>query len=194
MSQIYSSDTALLASIASGDSVAIKEIYKLYHSILIKWICSKGGEEADAEDVFQDALIVLYEKSQDPEFCLTCKLSTYVFAVCKRLWLKKAEKRFGISTLKQGDEEEGIQLQAEEIDVQKFLREEAHLAQLDVALKELGEPCASLISSFYWEEKSMKEIAEHFHYTNPENAKTQKYKCLSRLRKLFFKKGVAKDY
>jgi hypothetical protein len=32
----------------------------------------------------------------------------------------------------------------------------------------------------------MPEIAASFGYTNAENAKTQKYKCLMRLKKLFF--------
>jgi len=32
----------------------------------------------------------------------------------------------------------------------------------------------------------MQEICERFGYTNADNAKNQKYKCLMRLRKLFF--------
>jgi hypothetical protein len=50
----------------------------------------------------------------------------------------------------------------------------------------LGEPCKSLIESFYMHDKSMQDIVEIYQYTNTDNAKTQKYKCLNRLRKLFF--------
>ena len=88
------------------------------------------------------------------------------------------------------DDEDGIQLKAEEEDVQLFLEQEAKIEQLDAALKALGEPCAGLIKAFYVEQKSMKDIADAFHYTNPENAKTQKYKCLNRLRKLFFAQAL----
>lgn len=190
MSQEFYSDTELLTAIATGDSAAIDQLYKLYHPILIKWICSRGGEEVDAEDAFQDAVLVLYEKAQDSEFCLTCKISTYLFAVCKRIWLKKISQRMPSVALDQDDDEGGVQLRAEEEDVQLFLEQEAKMEQLDVALKALGEPCAGLIKAFYVEQKSMKDIADAFHYTNPENAKTQKYKCLNRLRKLFFAQAL----
>lgn len=191
MSQIYYSDTELLASIAAGDSAAVSLIYKLYHPMLVKWICGRGGKEEDAEDAFQDAVLVLFEKAQNPEFCLTCKISTYLFAVCKRIWLKKLEQNVPSVALDQDDDEGGgIQLEAEETDVQKFLMEEKHFERLDTALKSLGEPCSGLIKAFYIDQKSMKDIAGEFNYTNPENAKTQKYKCLNRLRRLFYDKSM----
>lgn len=54
------------------------------------------------------------------------------------------------------------------------------------AILGLGEPCKSLLEAFYLEKKNMQEIATIFGYTNAENAKTQKYKCLIRLKKIFF--------
>jgi DNA-directed RNA polymerase specialized sigma24 family protein len=57
---------------------------------------------------------------------------------------------------------------------------------MEKALAGLGEPCKSLLEAFYLQKKNMNEIAGSFGYTNPENAKNQKYKCLMRLRKLFF--------
>jgi hypothetical protein len=56
-----------------------------------------------------------------------------------------------------------------------------------------------LMRAFYFENKSMVQIGEQFGYTNADNAKTQKYKCLTRLKKIFFdtkgalKIGTAKD-
>ena len=57
---------------------------------------------------------------------------------------------------------------------------------MENALQKIGEPCKSLLEAFYIEKKSMPEIADSFGYTNADNAKTQKYKCLVRLKKLFF--------
>jgi hypothetical protein len=53
-------------------------------------------------------------------------------------------------------------------------------------MQNLGEPCKSLLESYYLQKKSMVAIAEEFGYTNADNAKNQKYKCLMRLKKLFF--------
>jgi RNA polymerase sigma factor (sigma-70 family) len=75
---------------------------------------------------------------------------------------------------------------AYEDDIKVHEEREEHYVQLDVALEALGEPCRSLLRAYYHQDKSMQEIAQDFGYTNPDNAKTQKYKCLMRLKKIFF--------
>jgi RNA polymerase sigma-70 factor (ECF subfamily) len=52
------------------------------------------------------------------------------------------------------------------------------------ALQKLGDPCRKLIELFYYEKKSITEIADEMDYKNPETAKNQKCKCMARLRKL----------
>ena len=59
-------------------------------------------------------------------------------------------------------------------------------SKMQSALGMLGEPCRTIIEDFYIKNRSMQEICESFGYTNADNAKTQKYKCLQRLKKLFF--------
>ncbi|HLG38307.1 MAG TPA: hypothetical protein VI461_01525, partial [Chitinophagaceae bacterium] len=57
---------------------------------------------------------------------------------------------------------------------------------MEKAIGSLGEPCKSLLEAYYLQKKNMQEIASSFGYTNAENAKNQKYKCLMRLKKIFF--------
>lgn len=57
----------------------------------------------------------------------------------------------------------------------------------------LGEPCRGIIEDFYIHDLSMEAISEKFGYTNADNAKNQKYKCLQRLKKLFFAKYKNED-
>lgn len=191
MTKVFYTDTELLEGLASGDRKAVAALYKLYHGVLTKWILSRGGLETDAEDVFQEALVVIFEKAKSPEFCLTCKLSTYLFAISKRLWFKKMEKSASYISLNTEDEEEDRLGGANyEEDLKVHLEKEEQFVQLNVALDQLGEPCKSLLQSFYVDGKNMNEIATQFHYTNAENAKTQKYKCLNRLKKIYFSAGV----
>src|SRR5690606_23662726 len=70
---------------------------------------------------------------------------------------------------------------------------EANLLHMEEALVGLGEPCKTILYDFYIKNRSMADICEKFGYTNTDNAKTQKYKCLQRLKKLFFKKKVIPD-
>jgi len=145
-------------------------------------VLTNSGTEPEAKDVYQEAVIAFYEKLQEEKFVLTCKIKTYLYAVCRRLWLKRlAEKKWyrgGIEELEtfHGVEDEIVDIEAREVE---FLR-------MKKSLEGLGDPCRTLITDFYIQNLSMDELTIKFGYTNADNAKNQKYKCLQRLKKLFF--------
>ena len=177
----------LLADFAIGDRKATEKIYNREFKIINGWILKNGGSSNDAADVFQEAMVILYEKVQDEAFRLTCKIGTYLFAISKNLWYKKVQKQQkqpGLLPQNAGSDE-GFDQEYED-DLGVHHEKELHYQTLDAALEQLGEPCKSLLGAFYKHDKSMQEISEEFGYTNPDNAKTQKYKCLARLRKLFY--------
>lgn len=191
MNKVFYTDTELLQGLAAGDRTVVASLYKLYLPVLTKWILSRGGLDSDADDIFQESLLVVYEKAKSPEFCLTCKLSTYLFAVSKRLWYKKLERSANFYNLDTEEgEEEQLYGHSYDGDVQEHWEKEAQFEQLNQSLDQLGEPCAALLKAFYIDKKNMQEIAEVFKYTNAENAKTQKYKCLTRLKKIFFTSDI----
>ena len=73
-----------------------------------------------------------------------------------------------------------------EEDIDEHEKKDEEFLMMEKAVGNLGEPCKSLIEAFYIQKKSMQTIASQFGYTNADNAKNQKYKCLQRLKKLFF--------
>jgi len=73
-----------------------------------------------------------------------------------------------------------------EEDIEEYERKDQEFAMMEKAIGSLGEPCKSLIEAFYIQKRNMQDIATQFGYTNADNAKNQKYKCLMRLKKLFF--------
>jgi len=73
-----------------------------------------------------------------------------------------------------------------ELDIEFHEKRNVEFAIMERALNSLGEPCKSLIEAYYIHKKGMTDIATQFGYTNADNAKNQKYKCLMRLKKLFF--------
>lgn len=176
----------ILSSLAAGNRKAAEDIYKQHYAMVTGWIQQNGGQAEDAADIYQEAMVILFEKAQNEEFRLSCKVGTYLFAISKHLWLKKLQKKQRQPVFFADDmsEEEGI---AYEDDIKAHEEREGHYDQLNAALNQLGEPCRSLLKSFYHHNKSMQHIASEFGYTNPENAKNQKYKCLTRLRKLFYR-------
>ena len=151
-----------------------------------------NGSLDDAYDTFQDAVTLLYEKAKDGNLHLTCRFSTYITAVAKHIWLKKLEKKKNQSFSILHDNVEEVA--GVNSDVSLFMEFESNVSKLNSCFKQIGEPCKGVLTAFYITGKSMQDIASEFGYTNAENAKTQKYKCLNRLRKLFFnEKEVARN-
>lgn len=180
---LHSTDEALLQAIAAGSRQATAQVYRSHYPTVMRWLQTAGGDEADAADIFQEAMVVLFEKARSAEFRLSCRIGTYLFAICKHLWYKKLEQQRRMPVQEHNAASEDA---AYEDDLKVHQEREEHYLQLDAALEALGEPCRSLLRAFYHQDKSMQEIAASFGYTNPDNAKTQKYKCLMRLKKIFF--------
>ncbi len=177
-------EQVLISSLADGDSKAISFIYKTTYPTVEKMVFKLSGSTDDAFDIFQDAVTILYQKAKNETLQLNCKVSTYLVSVAKHLWLKKLQrkKRQPMSILFDDLDE---QIGAVE-DISHFLEFEKNVSRLQNCFDQIGEPCKSLLHSFYVKNQNMSEIAAHFGYTNTETAKTQKYKCLNRIRKLFF--------
>jgi RNA polymerase sigma factor (sigma-70 family) len=179
---IDSNEQALLKGLAGNDRKAIESIYRAHYSMIQTLIINNSGTSDDARDIFQEAIIVLYEKAKSGSFELHAQLKTYLYAVSRRLWLKKLafNKRYS------GDLANAPESIATEDDIELYEHRSQDFELMERALQHLGEPCKELLENYYIRKKNMSEIAKEFGYTNAENAKNQKYKCLMRLKKIFF--------
>lgn len=178
------SDQELIVGIRNGDSRAISKLYKSFFPPIQHMIMINSGSEDEAKDIFQDAVMVLYDKLIQGNFELNSKLSTFLYAVSRRLWLKQLTgKGSSAKTTDISDLEDILRV---EDDIEKHEIMESNFAQMSEALDKLGEPCKTLLKDFYIADMSMQQIKEKFGYTSTDNAKTQKYKCLQRLKRLFF--------
>jgi RNA polymerase sigma factor (sigma-70 family) len=162
------------------DEQALKAVYRQYYPAITNMVVNNGGSLAEAKDVYQEAVIILYEKLQDENFELNCRIKTFLYSVSRNIWLKelKTRNRYSGSLV---DSEAHIELNREEVN-----RVEDQYQAMNEALNALGEPCATILKDFYINKSSMEAITEKFGYTNADNTKNQKYKCLKRLKKLFF--------
>ena len=172
----------LLEGLAANDKAAVETIYRENYLTIQSFIVKNNGYPEDARDIFQEAMIVLYEKVSSGSFELTCQIKTYLYSVCRRLWLKKLQQMQRFNPAAETVDE--VIPVEEELDAHE--KRNADLIVMENALNKIGEPCKSLLEAYYLQKKSMPEIAEYFGYTNADNAKTQKYKCLVRLKKIFF--------
>ena len=84
-----SNEQDLLRGLAQNDRQSVETIYRQHYNMVQTMIVNNSGSIDDAKDIFQEALIVLYEKAKSGTFELNCQIKTYVFSVCRRLWLKR---------------------------------------------------------------------------------------------------------
>jgi len=183
LSSSVPTDREVVLGILNNSEDALNRLYIGYFPMVLKFILNNNGDEDDAKDVYQEAIIILYNKIKSGDFELSSKLKTYIYSVCRRIWLKKLSQQSKKTTNNLSDFEDVI---AVEVDVEVHEEKDLQFEKMGSALLNLGEPCKTIIQDFYINNLSMQDICEKFGYTNTDNAKTQKYKCLQRLKKLFF--------
>lgn len=137
-----------------------------------KWIKQNSGTQQEAEDVFQEALLVFCTKCKEPNFELTVDIKTYLFSVSKNLWFKELRKKKKENAITQ-----------EEVLNEEW--EEPRFKLAEKAFATLGENCQKVLQYFYVVKLSFKEIAQKMDYASDKVAKNQKYRCLQKVRGLF---------
>lgn len=175
-------ERVLLEGLATNDKKAVETIYQQNYNTVQSLVINNNGSPDDAKDIFQEAMIVLYEKVRSGTFELNCQIKTYMYSVCRRLWLKRLQQlnRYAAPL---GDIEGMVSV---EEDIEGHDQRNAEFEMMEKAINSLGEPCKSLLEAYYFQKQNMQVIALNFGYTNSDNAKNQKYKCLMRLKKIFF--------
>lgn len=176
------SDSEIVLGILNDSKVTLEHLYSSYFPMILQLVIKNNGNEDDAKDIFQESIIVLYNKVKAGNFELNSKLKTFLYSVCRRLWLKRLNEQSKTSR----NIHDFSELIPVEEDLEKHEEKNRQFILMDLALKQLGEPCKTIIEDYYLQNRSMQEICEKFGYTNADNAKTQKYKCLQRLKKIFF--------
>lgn len=151
-------------------------LYK-YFPVVKKMIVANGGRSEDAEDIYQEALIVFYKKAGSEDFKLTSSINTYLYSISKFMWMdqfKKQQKHAFVDIEKEHiSESDPIA-----IGFNAAIETENQLKLAEKVISELGDRCKELLILFYFQSKKLKDIATKMGYNSENTAKNQKYKCL----------------
>jgi RNA polymerase sigma factor (sigma-70 family) len=178
----YKSDSEIFESLKAGNLEATKYLYRYRENIKV-FILKNNGLDEDANDIFQEALIILIQKVNDPQFELTASFFTYLYGISRNLWLSELRRRKKYAAVI--DTEEYIETNFEiphnlEKDEEK---DEALLAK--EIMNQLGGLCQKLLTLFYFYKWSMKKIATELNYSSEQTARQQKYRCIILARKKY---------
>ncbi|WP_298544820.1 sigma-70 family RNA polymerase sigma factor [uncultured Aquimarina sp.] len=168
----------IIAGIVAGDQAIITAFYKKYLPQVKSFILKNSGSEKDAEDIFQDAMVFIYEKLTDDSLQLTSSLGTYTYSVCRNMWMNSLRKN-----KKEIQHESILSIVAsdtEDITDQIEQKERSYVYQK--CFLKLGPVCQEILTLFF-KGLSMKDIAKQRNSTESYIRK-KKFNCKKRLTEL----------
>ena len=172
------SDKEIIEAILEGKDE--KVIASLYTSILpglTRYICSNSGTSDDAYDLFQDALLIFVKmvvtNKYDHE---KYQIHSYILTITKNLWINRVKKNSrGMKWEKTKIEEEEEKLILENI------IDDERKKVLETVFMSLGKKCIEILSMYYYQGLSMKEIAEKMDLQSADVAKVKAHRCRKEL-------------
>jgi RNA polymerase sigma factor (sigma-70 family) len=162
-------DSEIFEQIKAGDEKALGLLYKKYYRMMTNLVLSNNGTEQEAKDIYQEALVVFWQKTISGKLVLTSKISTYIYSICQNLWRKELDRKKRLSH----EEKDSVEYQTFETEERSRIIREC-LGQLD-------ETCKNVLMYYYFDGLSMQDIADKLGFANTDTTKTKKYKCKKKL-------------
>ncbi|GAA0192238.1 hypothetical protein GCM10009122_55050 [Fulvivirga kasyanovii] len=162
-------DKEIFEKICRGDEKSLEYLYKKYYRMMTKLVISNSGTEQEAKDIYQDALVVFWQKATSGNLVLTSKISTYLYSICQNLWRKELDRKKRLTN----EEKDGV----EYTDIDS----EERAKIIHNCISELGDTCKKVLMYYYFDGLSMQDIADKLGFANTNTAKTKKYKCKKKL-------------
>ena len=168
------SNLELLNGIHRNDTIVLQFIYKSFYSNINFFIKKNNGDEDDANDIFQEAIIIIYRKLKGNELIVDCSFDTYLYSVCRFLWLKELEKRKIEKENIQDNHEFNNEIYDDALEIIIDKNERYKLYQKHFAL--LGKDCQKILR-LYFEKVPLQNIADIMGFKSEKYAKKRKFSC-----------------
>jgi RNA polymerase sigma factor (sigma-70 family) len=176
-------DGELIVAIRQGQPLEapIQYLYQAYFDNLTHFVrINKGGQE-DAEDIFQEMVLVFIDLVQREKFRGESSIKTFLYAITRNLWLNELKKR---NRMLLRDTEYYTGSPEAEQDIYASIEANEIRRQIFHVMDQLGEVCKRILVYFYYDNLSMKEILERLHYESEQVVRNRKYKCMKQLEEL----------
>jgi len=168
------SSLELLNGIHRNDTIVLQYIYKNFYSKINFFIKKNSGDDDDANDIFQEAIIIIYRKLKANDLVLDCTFETYLYSVCRFLWLKQLEKRKLEKEKIKDNHEYNEDIYDDGLEKVADLNERYKLYQKHFT--NLGKDCQKILQ-LYFDKVPLKSIAQIMGFKSEKYAKKRKFKC-----------------
>ncbi|MEP2937643.1 MAG: sigma-70 family RNA polymerase sigma factor [Gilvibacter sp.] len=161
-----------------GDPVVLEVLYKRVFPNVLSYVQSHDGSKKDAEDIFQNALLVVFVKIKEEKTNIKA-IDSYLFTVCRNLWRREAAKN-RVTNI------EKVTLWSKEIDLSAFYLEQEQFDLYREKFELLTEQCKELLGMSF-AKVGYDAIVKAFNYASQLVARQRVFKCKNRLIELIKK-------
>jgi RNA polymerase sigma factor (sigma-70 family) len=168
-----------------SDEKVLQYIYVSNYPRIEQYVLDNSGTADDARDIYQEAFLAVWRNVQLGRFTPQndTAVSGYIYQIARNKWLDQLRAVKNKKTASLPDEISHQLADSPPLDE----AEAGYLESVKAEYDRLGDPCRELLNRFYFKKESMREIAEHFSWTEA-SAKNNKYRCLQRLRNMVINK------
>lgn len=174
-------DYKYVLALIQNEHEMIQEIYRLFFPKIKRLITRNSGSHEDAKDIFQEALLAVYDQAKRSDFRISCPFDAYLYSVCRNLWLSQLRKR-----KKQGvtvkDTEQSVETKDALILAEETTTNQSKRKLFIEMFDKLGESCQAILSR-NWKGLSIKLISEELGISYGY-ARKKKSECVARLTQL----------
>lgn len=161
----------------------MQKLYQKNYPAVMAYIIKNRGNKEQAEDIYHEAFLSVWRNMQLEKFSPENEnaFCAYLIRVARNKWIDHLRSGNFKYTVGLPDRIEDKAPDAE--DIPEY---EEHIVVVKQNFRKLGESCRNILTWFYYEKKSLREIAAEMQWTEA-TAKSNKYRCLQKLRELIIK-------
>jgi len=168
-------DQKYILAIQHNDTRGLQAIYQVFYPRIQRFIQQNGGSLADAQDIFQEALVIIFKKIKSGNFTLSSGFYTLLYGICRNLWGNQLQKKSRTEVTLLSDYkytiEPGFESLIEAAEEQQIFWD---------AFKKLSTDCQQILQLFFAKVK-MAKIVEEMQLSSVAYAKKRKFQCKEKL-------------
>ncbi|MCP1386501.1 RNA polymerase sigma factor [Runella salmonicolor] len=186
-------DQQLLADVQHprGVNQAVTYLYKSHYRLLERYILNNSGNSTDAQDLIQEVMVSFVEMVREGKYRGEASVKSFLYTLTRNLWITELRKRG--AEAKRNEIYETNREQWDD-DINAFISYKEAQKTITALFEKLGEKCRKILTLFYYEDLSMKEILVQTHYENEQVLRNRKYKCLKEMTDLVHRNSTTFEH
>ena len=181
-------DQRYVSGLCGGDNQVIEEIYRTYSGQIQSWIRQHNGSADDAKDLFNEAILAIYDRYCGPDFVLSRPFGALLSAICRNRWLSQLRKKAAEQHLRnveagryeEEQEEADLLVEAEEAVAYQDRR---HC--MEQTFRQLTERCQEVLTLLDGHGVPGEEVARRLDISDRNAVYVRAFECRRRWRQLF---------